>query len=78
MRKVGTKIKESLADAINQYEHSNKLNPNLVSKYKRMYEWIELARIYNNNIPLKEHIVSAEKYENMKLEEDEHLICWNM
>ena len=66
------KTKESLADAINQYEHSNnKLNPNLVSKYKRMYEWIELARIYNNNIPLKEHIVSAEKYENMKIEEDE-------
>lgn len=66
------KTKESLADAINQYEYSNnKLNPSLVSKYKRMYEWIELARIYNNNIPLKEHIVPAEKYENMKIEEDE-------
>ena len=44
---------------------------NLVAKYKRMYEWIELSRIFNPTIPLKEYTVPAEKYENMKIEEDE-------
>lgn len=66
------KTKDDLANALSQYEHiNNKINPSLVAKYKRMYEWIELSRIFNPTIPLKEYTVPAEKYKNMKIEEDE-------
>lgn len=66
------KTKDDLANALSQYEHiNNKINPSLVEKYKRMYEWIELSRIFNPTIPLKEYTVPAEKYKNMKIEEDE-------
>lgn len=66
------KTKDDLANALSQYEHiNNKINPILVAKYKRMYEWIELSRIFNPTIPLKEYTVPAEKYKNMKIEDDE-------
>ena len=66
------KTKDDLKNALSQYEHiNNKINPSLVAKYKRMYEWIELSRIFNPTIPLKEYTVPAEKYENMKIEDDE-------
>ena len=66
------KTKDDLANALSQYEHiNNKINPSLVEKYKRMYEWIELSRIFNPTITLKEYTVPAEKYKNMKIEEDE-------
>ena len=66
------KTKDDLANELSQYEHiNNKINPSLVEKYKRMYEWIELSRIFNPTIPLKEYTVPAEKYKNMKIEEDE-------
>lgn len=66
------KTKDDLKNALSQYEYiNNKINPSLVAKYKRMYEWIELSRIFNPTIPLKEYTVPAEKYENMKIEEDE-------
>ena len=66
------KTKDDLKNALSQYKHiNNKINPSLVAKYKRMYEWIELSRIFNPTIPLKEYTVPAEKYENMKIEEDE-------
>ena len=66
------KTKDDLKNALSQYEYiNNKINPSLVAKYKRMYEWVELSRIFNPTIPLKEYTVPAEKYKNMKIEEDE-------
>ena len=64
-------IKETLSNSLTQYQHyNNKLNPNLVYKYKRMYDWIELSRIFNPNIPLTEFIMPVENYQNMKIEEE--------
>ena len=63
--------KQKLKKALEQYDHINdKINPRLISKYKRMYDWIELSAIYNINIPLKETIIPIEKYKNKTKQED--------